>query len=100
MDALTVQKAGNGEGLTDSRDSGDDLAELELVEDGRLSGGIESDHEDTHLLLAEEAGDYVAPSSPHQGACRGGGDGQEGGMGKTWRVRCEMRTRTRSTVKG
>ena len=33
----------------------DDLSELELVEDGGLTGGIETDHEDAHLLLADEA---------------------------------------------
>ena len=41
-------------GLTDGRDSRDDLAELELVQDGGLTGSIETDHEDAHLLLAEE----------------------------------------------
>jgi len=35
----------------DGGDGGDDLAELELVEDGGLTGGIEADHEDT---LAEK----------------------------------------------
>ncbi len=39
----------------DSGDSGDDLTKLELVEDSGLTGGIEADHEDAHLLLADEA---------------------------------------------
>lgn len=50
--------------LTDGGDGGDDLSQLELVQDGRLSGGVESDHQDAHLLLAEEAleqrGEHVA----------------------------------------
>jgi hypothetical protein len=29
------------------------FSKLELVKDGRFTGGIESDHEDAHLLLAE-----------------------------------------------
>ena len=29
------------------------FAELQLVENGSLSGGIETHHQDTHLLLAE-----------------------------------------------
>lgn len=37
--------------LTDSRDGGDNLAELELVEDGGLTGGIETDHKNTWVLV-------------------------------------------------
>lgn len=33
--------------LTDGGDSGDNLAELELVEDGGLTSGVESDHKNT-----------------------------------------------------
>jgi hypothetical protein len=29
------------------------FAELELVKDGSLTGGIEADHKNTHFLLAE-----------------------------------------------
>jgi len=35
-----------------SGDGCDNLAELELVEDGGLSGGIKTNHENSHLLLA------------------------------------------------
>lgn len=28
-----------------------DLTELEFVKDGSLTGGIETDHQDTHFLL-------------------------------------------------
>ena len=41
-------------GLTDGLDSRDDLAEVELVEDGGLTGGIETNHEDVYLILADE----------------------------------------------
>jgi hypothetical protein len=41
---------------TDCRDGGDDFAQFELVQNGRLTGGVESDHEDAHLLFAKEAG--------------------------------------------
>lgn len=34
----------------DSRDGGDVLAELELVEDSCLSGGVETEHQQAHLL--------------------------------------------------
>lgn len=38
----------------DGRDGRDDLTELELVENSGLSGSVETDHENSHLLLAEE----------------------------------------------
>lgn len=44
----------------DGGDSSDDLAELELVQDGRLTGGVQSDHQNAHLLLAEEAFEQVS----------------------------------------
>ena len=40
--------------LTYGGDGGNNLSKLELVENSRLSGGIEPDHQDPHLLLAEE----------------------------------------------
>ena len=52
-------------GLTDGGDGGDDLAELELVEDGGLTGGIEPDHENPHLLLGEEAAEQLPKGEPH-----------------------------------
>lgn len=47
-------KGEHGEWRTDGRDGRDDLTELELVENGGLSGSVETDHENSHLLLAEE----------------------------------------------
>lgn len=37
--------------LTDGGDGSDDFTELQLVQDGGLSGGVETDHQNTHLLL-------------------------------------------------
>jgi hypothetical protein len=37
----------------DGRDGGDNLAKLELVEDGGLAGGVKANHKDAHVLLAE-----------------------------------------------
>ena len=34
---------------------GDDLTELELVEDGGLTSSIETDHENSHLFLANKS---------------------------------------------
>lgn len=33
----------------------DDFSELQLVKDGRLSGRVQTNHENAHLLLAEQA---------------------------------------------
>jgi len=46
LDSLHVEANGG--------DGGDDLAKLELVEDRGLTGGIETNHQDAHLLLAGE----------------------------------------------
>merc|ERR1712083_897353 len=50
LDGLDVEANG--------RDGGNDLAKLQLVEDGRLAGGIEANHEDAHILLAEELAEH------------------------------------------
>jgi hypothetical protein len=51
--------------LTDGGDGGDDLAELELVEDGGFTGGVEANHEDPHLLLGEEPAEELPEREPH-----------------------------------
>ena len=55
--------------LTDGWDGGDDLSELELVEDGGLTSGIETNHENPHLLLGEEAAEQLGEGEPHLGSC-------------------------------
>jgi hypothetical protein len=51
--------------LTNGGDGGDDLAELELVEDGGLSGGVEPHHQDPHLLLREQPAEQLPERQPH-----------------------------------
>ena len=46
-------------------DGRDDLAQLELVEDGRLAGGVEADHQDAHILLAEELAEDLGEGEAH-----------------------------------
>lgn len=57
---------------TDGWDSGDDLTKLELVKNGGLSGGIETDHQDSHLLLAPELVEQLGECETHIcGVCSG-----------------------------
>lgn len=51
--------------LTDGRDGGDDLSQLELVEDGGFTSCVESHHEDAHLFLGEEPCEDPADGEPH-----------------------------------
>jgi hypothetical protein len=44
---------------------GAQLAELELVKDGGLAGGVEANHQDAHLLLAEHALPNAGESETH-----------------------------------
>lgn len=46
-------------------DGGDVLAELELVEDGSLAGGVESEHEETHLLGSEDLAHHLRDLTAH-----------------------------------
>ena len=39
---------------TDCGNRGDDLAKLELVENGGLAGSVQSDHQNAHFRLAEQ----------------------------------------------
>lgn len=41
--------------FTYGRDCCDNFSQLELVKDGGFSSSVKSDHEDAHLLFAEEA---------------------------------------------
>lgn len=43
---------GSGGGLTNRGNSGDDFTELELVQNGGLTGGVKTDHQNAHLLAA------------------------------------------------
>ena len=51
--------------ITDGRDGGNDLSELELVEDSGLASGIESHHQDPHLLLRKQALEELGEGETH-----------------------------------
>jgi len=52
---------------TDCGNGGDDFTELELVQNSRLSGGVETDHQNAHLLLAPEAVEQLRECETHGG---------------------------------
>lgn len=54
---------------TDGRDGGDDFTELELVEDGGFTGGVESDHQDSHLLLPPQLIEQLGKGETHVCDC-------------------------------
>lgn len=61
---------GSGMDRTDGRDGSNDLAQLELVQNGGLSGSIKTDHENAHLLLLHEQGEpapHLRSSYAHLG---------------------------------
>ena len=62
-----------GDGLdveADGRDGGDVLPELELVQDGRLAGGVEAEHQEAHLLGSEDLAHHLAELAAHlDGVC-------------------------------
>jgi hypothetical protein len=59
LDSLDVE--------ADCGDGGDDFTELQLVQNGGLSGGIETNHEDSHLLLAPQAVEQLGKGKTHIG---------------------------------
>ncbi len=59
-------------GPTNGGDSGDDFAQLQLVENGGLSGGVQTNHQDSHLLLPPEPVKEFAESETHGGGVRKG----------------------------
>lgn len=53
QERITVSPVdGSGSGLTNRGNGGDDFTELELVQDGGLTGGVKTDHQNAHLLAA------------------------------------------------
>jgi len=51
---------------TDGRDRRNDLTELELVQNRGLSGGIKTDHQNTHVLAAQKSLQQRADSETHR----------------------------------
>lgn len=60
----TFEMEKNG-GHTNSRDSGDNLSQFELVEDGGFPSSIKTHHKDSHLFFANQALQQVAKYVPH-----------------------------------
>jgi len=57
LDRLDVEaNGGNG---------GDNLAKLELVQDGGLAGGVQTYHQDAHIPLAEEPAEHLRHRKTH-----------------------------------
>jgi hypothetical protein len=52
--------------LTDGRNGGDDLPKLQLIKNGRLTGSIETNHKNAHLLLGEEPLEQLGEREPHR----------------------------------
>ena len=51
--------------LTNCGNSGDDFAEFELVQNGGFTGSVETDHQDSHLLLGKEPRHQTGDRQPH-----------------------------------
>lgn len=51
--------------LTNGGDGGDDLAQFQLVQDGGLPRGIQTHHQDAHLLLPNQALEEVSKDITH-----------------------------------
>lgn len=51
--------------LTDGGNGGNDLAKLQLIEDGGLSCSIQAHHQDAHLLLPDQALQKVPKDIAH-----------------------------------
>lgn len=49
----------------DGGDGGDGLSQLQLVQDGRLTGGVKSEHQYSHLLVAKD----LCQNFPHFVLC-------------------------------
>ena len=52
---------------TDCGNCGDDFTELQLVQNSGLSSGIETDHQNSHLLLAPQAVEQLGEGKTHVG---------------------------------
>jgi len=63
---------------TDGGDGGDNLTELELIEDCGLARSVQPDHEDAHLLLAKEALEQFRDGETHLFVTFGKEDARDG----------------------
>lgn len=53
------------ESCTNSGDGGDDFTKLQLVQNGGFTGGIETDHENSHLLLPPQLVENLRKGETH-----------------------------------
>jgi len=88
--AQTRRPDGGWRGLTDRGNGGDDFTELQLVQNGGLSGGVKTDHQDSHLLATPKSIKQPRESDTHIG-----GASKPGGT-----VRLEKRNKRRGGEKG
>lgn len=56
---------------TNGGDRGDDFTQLQLVKDCCLSGSVQSNHQNSHLLLPPEAVEELRECETHLGGCGG-----------------------------
>lgn len=70
---------------SDSGDGGYRLVEFELVQDGCLTGGIETEHQDAHLFVAKDLAHRSAETRTHAEKMCGGDGGWWVGFWWWWR---------------
>ena len=81
---------------TDSGDGGNDLAKLELIQNRCLSCGIQTNHQNSHLLLSPELVEEFGECKTHDcglGIWVGVGVCVEGGWIRFWRRSTVSRVR-------
>jgi len=66
---MTMHAPRGGGVRTNGGDGRDDFAELQLVENGGLSGGVKTNHQNTHLLLPPELVKDLRERETHLGGC-------------------------------
>ena len=66
---IREELTGPGASLTDCGDGCHDFTEFQLVQDRSLSGSIEADHQDSHLLLTPKLIEELRKCETHVGGC-------------------------------
>lgn len=63
--SVLAERIYSGVGLTNGRNSGDDLSELKLVQNSSLTSCIETYHENSHLFLSKKPAEKLGERQPH-----------------------------------
>lgn len=74
-DGCASPKVGEQVWRTDGRNGSNDFTQLQLVENGGLSCGVKTDHQNAHLLVLHEVGEHAKQlrySHTHFCGCCGG----------------------------